>query len=175
MALAFQSYTAEGILQAHALIEGRLADALEAGEPLFLELGRLTPLEPGPARAFTSARVEVDDLLVVVTPPGQVVPSHAVWHPLELRLGPWRVRGRLPALPGFDPGRALARPGGTFVLLGEVTVAPAETMDGAPEEGHPADHDLAWINRYGVETVEAELDLGHFFPGASQERRPAAG
>ena len=64
-------------------------------------------------------------------------------------------------MPGFDPARALARPTGSFVLLDHVTLSLAATPDGGSIE-----HGLAWVNRYVVERVESDLELGFFFPGA---------
>ena len=37
--------------------------------------------------------------------------------------GPWRLEGDLPTMPGFDPGRALTRPSGEFVLLRDVRMS----------------------------------------------------
>ena len=88
-------------------------------------------------------------------------PVHASWHELALAIGPYLVEGLLPTLRGLDPGRALARPGGTFVLLGSARVSLA--VD--PAAGG-VEHPFAWVNRDTVESVEADLDLGVFFPGA---------
>ena len=64
-------------------------------------------------------------------------------------------------MPGFDPARALARPTGSFVLLDKVVLSLAEL----PGSG-TIEHGLAWVNRYVVERVESDLELGFFFPGA---------
>ena len=64
-------------------------------------------------------------------------------------------------MPGFDPARALARPTGTFVLLDHVKLSLVVEPDGGSIE-----HELAWVNRYVVERVESDLELGFFFPGA---------
>ncbi len=43
------------------------------------------------------------------------------------------------------------------------------------------EHALAWVNRYVVERVEADIELGFFFPGAESRavtervRRPPGG
>jgi hypothetical protein len=160
MALGFTGYTADGIVQGHALVEGGLGEALEAEEPIILQLGRLAWLDGSEPTSFASTRLVPDDVLVVAAPPGQVVASHAVRHPLELVVGPWRVRGELPTLPGFDPGRAIARPAGAFLLLAGVTI------EADRESVGPTAHEFAWVNRYAVEACEAALDLGYFFPGA---------
>ncbi len=46
------------------------------------------------------------------------MPVHPAWHDVILRAGPYLITGQMPTMPGFDPARALARPTGTFVLLG---------------------------------------------------------
>ena len=82
------------------------------------------------------------------------------WHDLILTAGPWHIEGAMPTMPGFDPGRALARPQGTFVLLRDVHIGLA---------GAPGAEDVVlygWVNRYVVDRVEADIDLGFFFPGA---------
>jgi hypothetical protein len=74
-------------------------------------------------------------------------------------------------MPGFDPGRALARPTGEFVQLRDVSVGlVADDADGLHRP-------VALVNRYVVDRVEADLMLGFFFPGAemiaSQVEAPA--
>jgi hypothetical protein len=64
-------------------------------------------------------------------------------------------------MPGFDPGRALARPTGEFVLLRDVRIALGRDADG-PAVAQAA----AVVNRYVVDRVTADLMLGFFFPGA---------
>ena len=76
----------------------------------------------------------------------------------------------LPTLPGFDPGRALARPSGRFVLLREVTIR----LRDDPERVI-AIHGRLLVNRYDVEAVSAELMLGFYFPGAHLEVRSPTG
>ena len=70
----------------------------------------------------------------------------------------------MPTFPGFDPGRALTRPTGDFVLLRDVRIGPRDAGDplaaGVPAGRH------ALVNRYGVESVACDLMLGFFFPGA---------
>jgi hypothetical protein len=92
----------------------------------------------------------------------------ATWHPLVLRCGPYRVAAALPTHPGFDPERSAIRPGGTFVLLGQAAVS--SVASGTQDD---VEHALVWVNRYVVETYEAEFDLEAFFPGA-RGSRPAA-
>jgi hypothetical protein len=84
-----------------------------------------------------------------------------VWHIVRLEAGIYRIDGELPTMPGFDPGRALMRPSGEFVLLREVRVELIDRPDvGTVSVPH------AFVNRYTVERVEADLMLGFFFPGA---------
>ena len=73
-------------------------------------------------------------------------------------IGPFKIAGELPTLPGYDPGRSLTRPGGPFVMLGHVTVG----LRDAPDAGQ-AEHAFAWVNRYAVEAYQADLDLGAWF------------
>jgi hypothetical protein len=80
---------------------------------------------------------------------------------VELDAGPYRIAGELPTQPGFDPGRALARPGGLFILLRGVRVE----IIGHHEAGR-VERPHAFVNRYAVEQVAADIDLGFYFPGA---------
>jgi hypothetical protein len=64
-------------------------------------------------------------------------------------------------MPGFDPGRALTRPSGEFVLLRDVRISRGDRPGLEVARG-----DHAFVNRYAVEHIRAELMLGFFFPGA---------
>jgi hypothetical protein len=165
MTIAFEAYTAEGIR--HGLIEqdgradSRLGDLLESLEEVQVEAGRLARLDGTEATHQGSARLAVDDFLVVVAPPDVAGPAHSVWHDVRIHSGPYVIEARLPTLPGFDPARALARPSGSFVLLGEVHIG----LGGRLDDGVDI-HPLAWVNRYTVDRIESDLELGFFFPGA---------
>ena len=74
----------------------------------------------------------------------------------------------MPTLPGFDPGRALARPTGEFVLLRTSGVGPRRPG----RRRHPA---AALVNRYAVDRVAADLMLGFFFPGAEMVQTGGGG
>lgn len=161
MTIEIEAYTGAGLLRGQLAGRDPLADVLEALDALALESVALDPIDGGLPETQTRAVIETDDLLVVVCPPDIAAPIHAAWHPLAVTCGPYRVTGELPTLPGYDPGRSLARPGGPFVMLGRVQVR----LHAAPGAGQ-AEHAFAWINRYGVEAYEADLDLGAFFPGA---------
>ena len=96
-------------------------------------------------------------------PPGDpTVPVHAVWHPVRLEAGPYVIDGEVPMIPGFDPDRALTRPTGSFVELRNARLCRSDRPGWGPLEV-----DEALVNRYVVESVEAELSLGFFVPGAT--------
>jgi len=164
MAIPIEAYTGEGVLTGVIDAGGRMRDTLETSESVRLAPVRGLALD---GRTFESPEetVPVDALLLVV-PDDVDVPVHAAWHHVELTIGPYRLEGEMPTMPGFDPGRALARPTGTFVLLREVTVCLLDEPDRVL-----ATHSRLLINRYDVETVAATLVLGFFFPGAHQEMR----
>jgi hypothetical protein len=162
MNITLQAYTAHERIAGSVVADGRLAEFLGTFSSVVIERCMVAPLIGGPRGMEPWASVEVEDLLIVVAPGDSVVPVHAAWHALTIDLGPYRVTGELPSLPGFDPARALARPSGPFILLGNVTV---RARAGGPSF-EPTDHAFALINRYAVESVESDLELGFFFPGA---------
>ena len=88
-------------------------------------------------------------------------PVHAQWHSIELDTGPYLVQGEMPTMPGFDPGRALARPTGEFVFLRDARIR----LIGRDDAGEASAARLL-VNRYTVDRVAADLMLGFFFPGA---------
>ena len=90
------------------------------------------------------------------------MPVHANWHHIHLESGPYTLEGELATLPGFDPGRALTRPSGEFLLLRDIRLS----VRARPESG-VAVGDHALVNRYAVERIRADLMLGFFFPGAA--------
>ncbi len=162
MAIPTELYTTDGVVT--GLLDGSppLADRLEGGERLQLLSGRMTFVD-GSAVDLPASDLPIDDVLLAV-PDEAEVPVHATWHDVRLALGPWLVNALLPTQPGFDPGRALSRPGGTFLLLGEVRVAhrddPGRVL---------ASHERLLVNRYTVESATAAMMLGYFFPGAALE------
>ena len=165
MTIAFEAYTAEGIRHG-AIAEddrlgSRLGDLLESLEQVEVEAGRLARLDGTESVHEGAAHLAVDDFLVVVAPPELAGPAHSVWHDVRIHSGPYVIEARLPTLPGFDPARALARPSGSFVLLGEVHIG----LGGRLDDGVDI-HPLAWVNRYAVDRIESDLELGFFFPGA---------
>jgi hypothetical protein len=161
--IRFEAYTTEGVRRGVATGHSRLGDLIELEPTLEINGGHLAPLDgslpvPDPPGGI---RLACDDLFVVVAPPETPILVHPAWHDVRLVAGPYLVSGRMPTMPGFDPARALARPTGSFVLLDHVRMALASAPDGGSIE-----HSLAWVNRYVVEVVESDLELGFFFPGA---------
>ena len=164
-----EAFTAEGIVSGAIARPDGLRDDLEAERPVDLESVTLYPLAGGAPEVRGRVRLPSDDLLLVC-PETQDLPIHATWHAVELDSGPYRIAGELPTLPGFDPGRALARPGGPFVLLRDVLVE----LLGHPQAGR-VKRPHAFVNRYAVDQVAADIDLGYYFPGArflTAGRRP---
>jgi len=161
MTIQFEAYTAEGIRHGTIARDARLGDLLESLEQVEVEAGHLAGLDGGDPVPHGSSHLEIDDFLVVVAPPETTHSAHSVWHDVRIHAGPYVLEARLPTLPGFDPARALARPSGSFVLLGDVRIG----LAGRPDDGVDS-HSLAWVNRYAVDRVESDLELGFFFPGA---------
>jgi hypothetical protein len=159
MAIPIEAYTSDGRLSGMAVGVGRLRDLLEQGTELRIErCRRIGPL--GRDEAVGDTVVAIDDLLLVPSAADDV-PVHASWHAVELSVGPYQVTGELATMPGFDPGRALARPNGEFVPLRDALV------------GGATRHQTLLVNRYAVDAVHADLMLGFFFPGARIEVAPA--
>lgn len=184
MAISLEAYTATGRLGGRVVAEPRLSDLLASFTSVVVEAPTLALLPGGGVTAEPEivpgtpwASVAVDDLLVVAAPPETVVPFHAAWHRVRLRMNPYVVDGELPSLPGYDPGRAIARPTGSFILLTRVRIGRA----GDPPDAEPIrELDHAWVNRYAVEGVESDIELSRFFPGAgiavmAWEAEPAPG
>jgi hypothetical protein len=162
MPIPTELYTTDGVVTGLLDAPSPLADLLESGERLRLLSGRMTFVD-GSAVDLPESDLPIDDVLLAV-PDQAEVPVHATWHDVGLALGPWVVNALLPTQPGFDPGRSLTRPGGTFLLLSEVRVAHRD----APGRVL-ASHERLLVNRYTVEAATAEMMLGHFFPGAVLE------
>ncbi len=163
MPIRFEAYTAEGVRRGVATGDARLGDLIELQRELEITGGHLAPLDGSPPVPDPPAgiRIATDDLFVVVAPPGTPILVHPAWHDVQLDAGPYQVSGRMPTMPGFDPARALARPTGSFVLLDHVRL----TLNAEPDGGS-IEHGLAWVNRYVVERVVSDLELGFYFPGA---------
>ncbi len=154
------AYIAKGTASGTVHLDGHLRDLLDTGSDLAMSEVTWRSIEDGSPSAIGDVTVAVDDLLVVVSDEDPFGAIHAAWHDIGLEVGPYRLAGQLPTLPGFDPERALTRPSGEFVLLKDVSLAP---LDGG---GDTLELPHALVNRYGVDRVSARMMLGFFFPGA---------
>ena len=143
MSIAVEAYTAGGIITGALATPLRLRDVLEEGQVI--------PIGAG---------VAPDDILAIVDNDPSI-PVHASWHRITVEVGPYRIEGDFSTLPGFDPGRALTRPSGTFVHLRDAVVQ----LRDRPAAGSNS-HAHLLVNRYSVESVDADIMLGFFFPGA---------
>jgi hypothetical protein len=164
--LRVQVYTNEGIATGVLADVPRFKDHLESNESLILHATRWQPLTGG-SESPGQVQIAIDDILIAVAAEETHGPVHATWHAIRLEAGPYEITGELATMPGFDPGRALTRPSGEFVILRDVRVS----LLSNPDLGDVA-HAEALINRYDVDVVDADLMLGFFFPGAHVE--PAA-
>ena len=163
MPIRVDAYMAGGIARGVLARAGSLREVLEHDGVLTLERVQWQPLG-GRIGPSSGVSIPIDDVLVAVGDDEPGTPIHANWHGIRVEVGPYVVEGEMPTFPGFDPGRALTRPTGEFVLLREVRIAPRGATD--PEvSAMPAGH-YALVNRYGVESVACDLMLGFFFPGA---------
>jgi hypothetical protein len=164
MSIRVDAYTNGGVCSGLVARPGHLRELLEASSDVTVERAIWLPLDGTGRQSAGSLPFAVDDLVVVAgdEPPG--TPVHATWHAIVLTAGPYQIVGELPTMPGFDPGRALARPTGEFVVLRDVEVS----LLGQPGAGSSR-HEHALVNRYAVDHVSADLMLGFFFPGAGME------
>ena len=162
MATRVEVYTAGGMAGGTMSRSGTLRDALSTDDRLTLEATTWQGHEDSAPRSAGTMAIPVDDIVFAVADDEPLIPMHVAWHHVLLDSGPYRIEGELATMPGFDPGRSLARPTGDFVLLRDVRLS----LHRHPEAGvSVGDHAL--INRYAVEVIQAELMLGFFFPGAA--------
>jgi len=169
MPIRVDAYTVGGMASGFVARPGHLREILETTGQLDLSDVRWRALEgaaDGPAGDLTIA---IDDVLIAVADDDSAVPVHASWHAIRLEVGPYVVEGDMPTLPGYDPGRALTRPSGEFVMLSDVRLGRVGGTPPAPIGRH------GLINRYAVERVDADIMLGFFFPGAAMGAPEAAG
>ncbi len=170
MAIRVDAYTSEGMASGTLARPGPLRDALEDDRALRLDEAAWQGLDDPASRAAGSLAIPSDDVLIAVADDDPGVPVHAAWHHVHLESGPYTVEGELATLPGFDPGRALTRPSGEFLLLRDIRLSVRARPDAGVAIG-----DHALINRYAVERIRAELMLGFFFPGAAVDPIGTAG
>lgn len=134
--------------------------------PVPVEKTRWYPLDGTKPEHRGSVLVPPDDVLVVFVEEADIT-LHASWYAVTLEIGPYRVTGKMPTPVGFDPKKALARPGGAFVSLHDATIELMNRSDAGK-----ADRALVHVARYAVERVESQLMLGFFFPGAQLFQSP---
>lgn len=170
MAIRVDAYTSGGMASGTLARPGALRDALEDDRALRLDEAAWQGLDDPTARPAGSMAIPSDDILVAVADDDPGVPVHAAWHHIHLESGPYTVEGELATLPGFDPGRALTRPSGEFLLLRDIRLS-VRTRPGAGV----AIGDHALVNRYAVERIRADLMLGFFFPGAAVDADGSSG
>src|SRR5438093_9698143 len=106
MDIEFEAYTVGGLVRGNVQAELPLHDLLNRETAIVVSDCRISPLTVGPTAQQESARIPVDNLLVVVAPAEVTAPIHASWNELMLGIGPYGISGLLPTLPGFDPGRS---------------------------------------------------------------------
>jgi hypothetical protein len=156
-------FTPTGVVSGSTARPAVGSDARGAPSPLPVDASRWYPLDGSAPERRGSLTVAAEEILIVIlAPPPFTV--HASWYPIELEVGPYRLEGRLPVSPGFDPARALARPTGAFVALRDVSIS----LTGRGDAG-VADRGYAHVNRYAVDRIASSLMLGFFFPGATHE------
>jgi hypothetical protein len=165
MAVTVQTYTETAIARGACSSAGRFREELDLITELVLDQATVMDLAEGDPLAHPSYATPVDDLLIVAADDDPAIPVHAAWHQIHLQVGPYEVQGELSTMPGFDPGRALTRPTGSFVLLRDVAI----TLIDRPDAGE-SHHAHALVNRYTVDAVEADIMLGFFFPGAAMDQ-----
>ena len=170
MAIRVDAYTSGGMASGTLARPGALRDALEDDRALRLDQAAWQGLDDPASRPAGSLAIPSDDVLIAVADDDPGIPVHAAWHRIHVESGPYTIEGELATLPGFDPGRALTRPSGEFLLLRDIRLS----VSARPEAG-VALGDHALINRYTVERIRAELMLGFFFPGAAVDPIGTAG
>lgn len=161
MPIRVEAYTAGGVATGVVARTGPIREALDGAGDLLIERSRWLPLDGSGERPGGDVRMAPDDLLLVVADEPESGPVHAQWHTVEIDAGPYNVLGEMPTMPGFDPGRALARPTGEFVYLRDARIR-LIGRDDAGEASAPQ----VLVNRYTVDRVAADMMLGFFFPGA---------
>jgi hypothetical protein len=169
MSLKVDAYTEGSVVRGLVAPDVRLRETLDMILELEILAATVVALDAGTATPTGSIAIAVDDLFAIAGNDDPALPVHAAWHRIRIEAGPYEIEGELSTMPGFDPGRALTRPTGTFVLLRDVVIGLIGRADGG-EARHPH----ALVNRYTVDAVEADIMLGFFFPGARLVGTPIA-
>src|SRR3712207_715391 len=152
MPIRLEAYTQNAIVTGRLSWPGHLRDALEQADRVVVEAATIAPLDGRPSATAPEHLLTVDDIALAVPDEEMAAPVHAAWHVIALEAGPYRLEGELATMPGFDPGRALTRPSGTFVLLRDVRVG----LLARPDAG-TVHHAQGLVNRYVVDAVQADL------------------
>lgn len=141
---------------------------LDSGAPVDVRQAtvlRVPDLPGGPSERQASMTLVPDEMLLVSAPHDPDAPTiHYNYYIVDLSLGPYQVFGEMAVLPGFDPGRALTRPGSSFVDLRNAELR-ISTSSGSLEQSY----ERLYVNRFAVERVVSDMELGFWFPGAAQE------
>jgi hypothetical protein len=164
MPIRVDAYMSEGVASGTLARDGHVREALEHDGALPLA-GVQWQSFHATARQAATMTIPSDDVLIAVCDDDPTIPVHAQWHGIRLELGPYLLEGEMPTLPGFDPGRALTRPTGEFVMLRDISVGLRSDSD--PTTPLTPVGKYALVNRYVVESVACDLMLGFFFPGAA--------
>ena len=157
---AVEIYAPTGVIAGETAGVPLSNDGPDLGSPLTVDDSRWYPLDGGAPSERGLVRVAPDDILLIVTGEEDMT-VHMNLYPITLDVGPYRVAATIATLPGFDPDRALARPGHTYIPLRDATIELLTRGDVAP-----ARRAHLHVNRYAVEAVASSLMLGFFFPGA---------
>jgi hypothetical protein len=160
-------FTPTGVVAGSALRGGGFVQAPDLRSPVAIERARWYPLDGSKPEHRGSVLVPPDDVLVVASDEPDAT-IHATWYAVTVDIGPYRVSGRIPAPPGFDPTKALARPTGAFVAIRDASVELMNRSDAGLAKRSSVN-----VSRYAVERVESSLMLGFFFPGAELTTPPA--
>ena len=162
MPIQVDAYTTGGMASGRDRARGAPARRPRADRRAALERVRWQPLDGAAAQPAGDSRSPSTTSSSRSTDDEPAIPVHASWHALRLEVGPYVVEGELPTLPGYDPGRALARPTGEFVLLRDVR---ASARDRATRVGRSA------ATRSSTATASSGSRptscSGFFFPGAA--------
>jgi hypothetical protein len=133
MPIMVDAYTMGGMASGVLSRPGHLREVMEREGRLDLERVQWRPLDGEPQQTG-DVSIPIDDVLIAVADGESSIPVHAQWHAIRVELGPYVVEGEMPTMPGFDPGRALTRPTGEFVLLRDVRLGRRSADEAAPAE-----------------------------------------
>ena len=170
MAIRVDAYMTGGIASGTVDRAGQLRDLLETSTELTPGRDDLAGARRRCAtgRPVTST-LPIDDSSSSSSDDEPSIAMHAAWHTSSSIVGPYASHGELPTLPGFDPGRALTRPSGEFVMLRDVRLGLVGDVDetGVSVGARP-DQSLRRST-----ASRADIMLGFFFPGAAMDESDA--